>query len=109
MINIELTGLIKEDAAKQISNQENWIEWRALSLLDKDENRPIAEWFYIAACSQTYYDEILEDGPLEGYVIQETFDEAKLLNEAHSRFDSLKFEDWDDFYAKMKKLFIYED
>jgi hypothetical protein len=111
LLNIKLVRFVKEPgSSKKSDNGLGWIEWRALSLVDNDNAAPIAEWFYVAACNRYYYDNTIKnDNEQNGYFLQEVFDEAMLFRSALSEFNRLTFTDWDDFYDKMSKVFIYEE
>lgn len=109
MINIELKGFEQSNSNRQeIDNGKGWIEWRTLDLLYKGGN---PEWFYVAACNQYYFDkkQLSNEAAEFGYFIQENFDEAQLLSDVCAVFNTLEFSDWDDFYDKMTKKFIYEE
>ena len=42
-------------------------------------------------------------------LIQDTYDEDRLLNFANEKIKHLQFVNWDDFYEKMSREFVYED
>ena len=111
MLDVQIEGFVKEpDSLKTIDNGQGWMISRALSLKDKKTDSYIAEWFYVAACNQYYYEYIERNSKLKvGYYIQEKFDEDAFFTRVKDDFNKLSFDDWDDFYVKMSKMFEYED
>ena len=114
MLNVKLEGLLNEpDSHKQTKDRQGWAEWRALQLSDQEQKRGIAEWFYLMACNQVYFDEM---SAVEGWMkdshailMQDTYNENQLLQFANDKIHRLQFTDWEDFYKKMSQEFIYED
>jgi hypothetical protein len=114
MLNIKLEGLIDEPyTSKRTNDGKGWAVWRAIRLSDQDQRRGIAEWFYLMACNKTYFDEVSETEEWmkdsRAILIQDTYDEDRLLNFANEKIKHLQFVNWDDFYEKMSREFVYED
>ena len=114
MLNVKLEGLLNEPyGRKQTKDKKGWAEWRALRLSDQDQRKGIAEWFYLMACNQIYFDEVsrteawMRDS--RAILIQDAYDEYQLLNFANEKIKHLLFANWDDFYEKMSKEFVYEE
>jgi hypothetical protein len=65
------------------------------------------------ACNKTYFDEVSETEEWmkdsRAILIQDTYDEDRLLNFANEKIKHLQFVNWDDFYEKMSREFVYED
>lgn len=109
MVEVKLVGLLDEgESYREIDNGEGWVEWRALQLIDERAQVPIAEWFYVAACNQYYFDKLPRDSK-NGYFVQDVFDAGQLLSSVQKVFEKLTFDSWDDFYDQMSKHFMYED
>lgn len=107
MIEVKLQGFVEsENTRQEIDNGTGWIEWRILDLADRDKVNP--EWFYVAACNQYYFDKLPRDSR-SGYFVQDMFDAGQLLSSVRKVFEKLTFDNWDDFYDKMSKHFMYED
>ena len=114
MLRIKLEGLLSEpDSHKATKDKQGWAEWRALQLIDEQQKSSVAEWFYVVACNQIYFDEVLigEDWARESRAIQiqSHYDEKLLQEFADEKIKRLEFNSWDDFYEKMPQEFVYED
>ncbi len=114
MLSVKLEGLLNEsDSHKQTEDKRGWAEWRSLKLSDQERESGIAEWFYLMACDQIYFDEMsVKEAWMKdrrAILIQSSYDEDQLLKFAYEKIERLQFSDWGDFYAKMSQEFIYED
>ena len=111
MLEVKLNGFIDEGYETLRSEDGiGWCNMRALDLEDTSNGAQVAEWFYVAACNQYYYDIIAKkDKGGVGYYVQDNFDESALFNAVQKDFQKLEFEDWDDFYEKMQTVADRED
>ncbi len=111
MINVRLDSFVIEDGGlkKTIDDEQGWIVWRSLGMVDVTEDAKVGEWYYVAACNQYYYDKVAskEEGGV-GYYVQNSFDEEELFSSVKKDFDKLSFKDWDEFHSEMPKHFIHD-
>lgn len=104
MLKLELIG-IKEEFKDHRTNTEGpeWIAWRYLEIVDSASEQHVADWFYVGVCTPQYLqNHTSELTPIENksLLAQKTFSERGLYDFAKAKFDSLKFDDWDDFTKK---------
>ena len=113
MFSIDLLSIEKEfDDLKADNDDNSWIEWRYLEIIDNVSKRRVAEWFYVGACSQKYMVKNaidLTEIEKKSIIIQEVFDEKALFDFAKEKFSRLEFNNWDEFYERMSKEFVHED
>lgn len=110
MLDIRYEGLEKTDDREDTVSGLSWIIWRRLELRDTRTGIIIPDWFLTACCSPEYADEssIVREHGLSKFLVMQNFNETSLDHFVHNKFQSLEFDDWDDFYKLMSQSFIEE-
>jgi hypothetical protein len=91
---------------------KRWYAEVALELYDAHRKRNVAEWYYLIACSQAYYDKPLRKGPKPDpryFIVQDDFDIKSIRTGAADRISKLKMPTVEAFYDQMQKHFYWED
>lgn len=120
MVKVQVTGVFAEiswvDKLATVLHKKNprWYALVALEMTDKSDggNQPIAEWFYLLACSQTYMDKPRGRGPIPDRkytIVMSEIDLDKILKIARARVGEFEAANWDVFYQEMDKRFLHED
>lgn len=120
MVNIKLSRVFVEHSWKPFLQPfgqpgTRWYALVALALEDLSLDKtpaPVAEWFYLVACSEEYIKRPSSKGPLldeKFLIVQQSFNLLEIEKAAQERIASIKAESWDEFYEKMQLYFLYED
>ncbi len=117
-VRVKLNDVFVEGKGKEWAAQfsrtegKRWYAMVALKMTDLESRAPIAEWFYLVACSKGYTEKPLKIGPEPDpiyTVVQEALDIAALKHIAEDRLRRVHADNWTDFYRNMEQYFMYDD